>query len=278
MDTVGGMNPGGIHRLFIVPVILAIACLGDSARETLTVRVREYIIEDDSIPDAFSGFRIAFLTDIHHGPFFSRRRVAALVSQVNGLKPDLVLLGGDYIHRGSGYIEPCFRELGKIQAPCGVYGVLGNHDHWAGAGRVRAAMRADGIGLLDNAGVWLARGRARIRIGGVGDLTEDRQDEAAALGGAKKSDFVVLVSHNPDYAEALRSDKVDLMLSGHTHGGQVTLFGLYAPLLPTATGQKYRSGLVKAERCRVIVSNGIGTITPPVRFGAPAEIVLVILK
>lgn len=135
-------------QLLLAPLVLAVACLWDAVLETLTVRVREYVIEDDSIPAAFSGCRIAFLADIHHGPFFSRRRVAALIWQVNSLKPDLVLLGGDYIHRGSSYVIPCFFELAKLEAPCGAYGVLGNHDHWAGAGRTRAAMHTNGIGTI----------------------------------------------------------------------------------------------------------------------------------
>ncbi len=262
----------------LAPLILAIACLGDAAVETMTVRVHEYVIADKDLPGVFDGFRIAFLTDIHHGPFFSRERIAAVVSRVNGLKPDLALLGGDYVHRGAQYIEPCFRELGKLDASAGVFGVLGNHDHWESAGRTRAAMAGNGIGRLDNSGVWIVRGRERIRVGGAGDFLTDRQDLASAAGSARKDDFVVLVSHNPDYAERLPPGKVDLMLSGHTHGGQVSFFGLYAPLLPTMTGQKFRSGPVETAACRVIVSNGIGTITPPVRFFAPAEIVLVTLR
>jgi predicted MPP superfamily phosphohydrolase len=251
-------------RSLYVFVFLSMASLGDIACETFTARVHDYVIADEDIPTDFDGFRIAFITDIHHGPLLSTERVASLVAQVNRLKPDLILMGGDYVHRGTRYIEPCFSELGKLAAPAGVFGVLGNHDHWDGADLTRAAMRRNGIGALDNAGVWIVRGKTRIRLGGVGDLWTDRQDTAAALGSAKKGDFVVLVSHNPDFA--------------HTHGGQISFFGVYAPFLPTKTGQKYRSGLVDAGSCRVIVSNGTGTITPPLRFFAPAEIVVVTLR
>jgi uncharacterized protein len=278
MKTPKNTTPGRTRWMILLLVILAIICLFDALAETRSVRIHEFTVESPDVPPAFDGFRVAFISDIHHGPYLSRERVAALVAQVNGLAPDLVLMGGDYVHRGAQYIAPCFEELGKLAAPAGVFGVLGNHDHWDGAEQAYAAMRKNGIGILDNAGFWLRRGKEKIRIGGVGDLWTDRQIVESTIAVAAEKDFVILLSHNPDYAELLHSKKVDLMLSGHTHGGQVTLFGLFAPILPTVTGQKYRSGMVDLPDMKVIVSNGIGTITPPVRFFAPAEILLVRLK
>ncbi|MGB9594408.1 MAG: metallophosphoesterase, partial [Anaerolineae bacterium] len=91
-------------------------------------------------------------------------------------------------------------------------------------------------------------------------------------------DFVILLSHNPDYAERLITRDIDLMLSGHTHGGQVTLFGLWAAAVPSAYGQKYRGGFVRTEHTLVYVTTGVGTITPPVRFWARPEVVLITLE
>jgi predicted MPP superfamily phosphohydrolase len=278
MKTPKNKKPGRGRWMILLLTLLTFICLVDVLAETRTVRVREFVIASPDVPPAFDGFRIAFISDIHHGPYLSRERVAALVAQVNSIAPDLVLMGGDYIHQGGNYIDSCFDELGKLKASAGVCGVLGNHDHWDGARQAWAAMRKNGIGILDNAGFWLRRGQDKIRIGGVGDLWTDRQVLATAIGAAADKDFVILVSHNPDYAESLHTKKIDLMLSGHTHGGQVTLFGLFAPILPTITGQKYRSGEVDVPDMKVIVSNGTGTITPPVRFFAPAEIVVVRLK
>jgi uncharacterized protein len=96
--------------------------------------------------------------------------------------------------------------------------------------------------------------------------------------GTNADDFVILVSHNPDYAEELPPGAVDLTLSGHTHGGQITFFGLWAPYLPSDYGQRYRTGLVETENTTVIVSNGIGTIFPPIRFFAPPQIVEITLE
>lgn len=239
------------------------------------IEVKKFRLRFPHLPGTWKGTRVVFLTDIHHGPFFDNKRLIAVVDQVNRLRPDLVLLGGDYVHRSPRFIEPCFRALARLQARHGVFGVLGNHDHWESATRTRLAMQAAGIRILDNQGYWLAKKTQRIRICGVGDMWEDKQRLQAALGGAGKMDFVVLVSHNPDYALRLPWGAVDLVLAGHTHGGQVTLFGLWAPILPIRGGQRFRSGLVWEKDIRMIVSNGIGTITPPLRFCARPQIVVV---
>jgi uncharacterized protein len=305
-------------------VLLIVVCAGLLVWvfvEPRVVTVAEYRITSADLPAAFDGTRVVFLTDIHHGPFLSRGSVRTLVDRVNAMQPDLVLLGGDYVYHSAKYIAPCFRELARLHAPLGVYGVLGNHDHWEGAERTRRAMAAAGITLLENRGAWLTRGGDRIRIGGVGDLWEDRQLIAPTVGGTSRHDFVLLVSHNPDYYAALMglpprtapvattaggqttvapiatagdgsptpADLVDLVFAGHTHGGQVTLFGLWAPLVASDYGQRFRTGLIDSHgtasaagrdggsNVPMIVSNGIGTVTPPVRFCAPPQIVYVVL-
>lgn len=239
---------------------------------------KTYIIVNQDIPLKFKNTRIIFISDIHHGPFFDISRVRNLVERVNRAKPDIILLGGDYVHRDAKYIVPCFNELRKLEAPLGVYGVLGNHDHWENAELTKERMAASGIKEIDNRAFWVAKEGERFKIGGVGDYNEDVTDVAPTIFDAQESDFVILLSHNPDYVETLKTDKVDLVLSGHTHGGQVTLFGLWAPLVPSKFGQKYRTGRIDKKKPEVIVSNGIGTITPPVRFFARPQIVTVILK
>ena len=226
------------------------------------------------VPPQFRGARIVFLTDIHHGPYFSQARLKKLVNRVNRLQPDVILLGGDYVHRSPDYIEPCFEELKALEATHGVYGVLGNHDHWENATLTRRCMKSAGVHLIDNAAYWIEKNGGRIKIGGVGDYLEDMQDIEPTVTDVKNDDFVVLVTHNPDFAEEMRTDKVDLVFAGHNHGGQVTFLGLRAPVLPSKHGQKYRTGIVDVAGTKVIVSNGIGTITPPVRFCARPQIVI----
>jgi predicted MPP superfamily phosphohydrolase len=263
-------------------VLLTLACAAlfvlYAFLEPYWLTVTEVTIASADVPPAFDGLRMAFLTDIHHGPYFSLDRVRSVVRRTNALHPDLILLGGDYVHRQTRYIVPCFQVLAGLQAPLGVFGVLGNHDHWQGAVLTSQSMIEAGIEWVNNRSVWVERNGARIKIGGVGDLWEGSQNLQATVGDVLPSDWVILLSHNPDYAEQLNTDLVDLQLSGHTHGGQVTLFGLWAPLLPSTSGQKYRSGVVSTAHTVVVVSRGIGTITPPVRLFCRPEIVIVRLS
>jgi predicted MPP superfamily phosphohydrolase len=245
------------------------------AIEPRWLRVRDVEIADSDIPPSFDGKTIAFLTDIHHGPYFSLERVRSLVARTNALQPDLILLGGDYSHMSARYIAPCLAELARLNAPLGKLGVLGNHDHLYDAALTRQSMQRAGIEVLDNDAVWIALGEDRIRVGGVGDFREDSQDLSATTTGVKDEDFVILLSHNPDYVESIQTTAVDLVLSGHTHGGQVTLFGLWAPVTHSDFGQKYRSGVVHTPFTTVIISNGIGTIGLPLRLFARPEIILI---
>ncbi len=130
---------------------------------------------------------------------------------------------------------------------------------------------------LTNTGVWLERNGGRLRICGVGDLWTDHQDMSAALGDATESDATIVLSHNPDFVESVRDPRAGLVLSGHTHGGQVVVPGFGAPIVPSRYGQKYLHGLVQGPRCRVFVTRGVGTISPPVRFLCRPEVDLITL-
>ena len=242
----------------------------------LEIKTTDIVSED--IPEDFTGTKIVFISDIHHGPFFSRARLSRLVHKINSLKPDIVLLGGDYVHRDPKYIEPCFEELKGLEASLGKFGVLGNHDHWEGGELTLKNMGNAGIMALDNKAVWVNKGNSRIKIGGVGDFLEDDQDLTPSLEEVEDEDFVILLSHNPDFFEQIRTRKIDLVLSGHTHGGQVTFFGRWAPIIPSKYGQKYRTGIIENDYSKLIVTNGVGTITPPVRFFARPQINVIELR
>jgi len=282
----GGIIRGSFRGIFrflrrrkFLSVLLLLSCLlVYSMVEPHMVSIDTLRFSHPDIPKVFDGFKIAFISDIHAGKYYSRTRLEGLVQRINEIAPDLVLLGGDFVHGDSESIPWCFAALSGLEAPSGVMGVLGNHDNWAGGALVKKAMRDNGIFVLDNTSVWVYRQDDRIKIGGVADLQTDFQDLKETTADLETGDFALLVSHNPDFADTLTNDKIDLMLSGHTHGGQLTFFGLYAPVLPTASGQKYRSGLVRAEHTSVYISRGIGTITPPLRFFAPPEISVIVLQ
>ncbi len=240
-------------------------------------RVTRRTIALPNLPPPFRGTTVALLADVHHGPFVPLAYVRHIVELTNALRPDIVALAGDYVHRSASYIAPAIGELGKLTATLGRFAVRGNHDNWESVRLSRAALAAAKIPDLNNRGIWLERRGARLRVCGVGDLWTDRQYLGAALGDATERDAVLLLSHNPDFVETLRDPRVGLVLSGHTHGGQVVVPGYGAPIVPSRYGQKYLYGLVQGPCARVFVTRGVGTVTPPVRFLCRPEIVLITL-
>jgi len=244
--------------------------------------VRQTIVLPN-LPRAFRGTTVALLADVHHGPFVPLSYIQHVVAMANALKPDLTLLAGDYVHRHHSYIALGINELGKLQARLGRFAVRGNHDNHSYHDdhvyqtNSSAALADAELPDLNNAGVWLERGCARLRVCGVGDLWTDRQDLDSALGDATERDAVLLLSHNPDFAETISDPRVGLVLSGHTHGGQIVVPGLGAPIVPSRYGQKYLYGLVQAPTCQVFITRGVGTISPPVRFLCRPEVVLITL-
>jgi predicted MPP superfamily phosphohydrolase len=263
----------GLILLFLLTAFLAWLVI-----EPRILLTTEMTVTDTDIPPEFDGFKIVHLSDIHHGSHVSLDFVRKAVEKTNALGPDLIVISGDYISKNKKYIGPCFDELKGLQSEYGVLSVLGNHDYWTDADMVRAAMKRSRIEDLENRSKWIRKQGAKIKVGGVGDLWESEQDLDSTTSDVQENDFVVLLSHNPDYAEEVPPDLVDLMLCGHTHGGQFTFFGLYAPKLPVSTGQKYRSGMVERQGMKIVVSRGIGMIAPPVRFFCPPQIILITLK
>lgn len=240
-------------------------------------RVVEQTIVLPNLPSTFRGIRVALLTDIHHSSFVPLVYIRHVVELTNSLQPDLVLLGGDYVSRSSSYIAPSIKALGRLEARLGRFAVLGNHDHWVNAAASHRALARARLTQTDNTGFWLEQDGSRLRICGVGDLWCDRQYPAAALDDATDSDAVIMLSHNPDFAERLHDPRVGLILSGHTHGGQVVVPGYGAPIVPSQFGQKYLHGLVDGPACQVFVSRGVGTVSPPVRLFCPPEVALLTL-
>ena len=243
------------------------------------LRVTRQRIPVSRLPAPFAGKTVALLSDMHHSYFNDLALVRSAVDAVNALAPDLVALGGDYVHEGCArdYLDPCLRELARLCAPLGVFAVPGNHDHRAGIEPVRRGLRDHGIVDLTNAGRWIEAGDSRLRVGGVDDLWHGRQDLNAALAEATADDACLLLCHNPDYAEGLRDQRVGLVLSGHMHGGQVLLPGIGPRFLPSKYGAKYLQGLIQAPRTQVFVSGGVGTVGLPLRFRCPPEVNLLTL-
>ncbi|MGC9517750.1 MAG: metallophosphoesterase [Methanomicrobiales archaeon] len=264
-----------IRKILFFTIILVVLIVGYMFIEPYLVETKEVVIESDQIPPEFDGKKIVYLADIHAGPFYSTERIDNLVKQVNKMNPDLILMGGDYVDREDIYIDPVFDSLENLNAPLGVYGVLGNNDPQY---FTLKRFNESPITYIGNKGEWIEINGSKIRICGVGDYNNGYQYPKTALGDAKKEDFVIFLTHNPDYFPEIDQSMVDLVLTGHTHGGQVTLFGLWAPIPRSDYGQKYLTGVKKYNNTTLIISNGLGTVILPVRFFARPQIIVVKLK
>ncbi|MBB4035797.1 hypothetical protein GGR21_001692 [Dysgonomonas hofstadii] len=260
---------GKKKKYFVIFILSAILlpciCLVYGYYEARNIVLREMVFSDPDIPESFVGKKIVFISDIHCCKTFTEKDVARLVERINERNADIVIIGGDHTRKDTTYYNPFFREISKLKSKHGVFTVLGNHDHWENAGFIQQGLTDCGFNVCDNRSYWIKEGNDSIKIGGVGDYWEDDQLLNNTIDDVKSSDFCILLSHNPDYIEELETDKVDLMLSGHTHGGQITFFGLWAPVMPSTghpefpqTGQKYRYGSKEKDGVKLYVTSGIG--------------------
>ena len=254
-----------------------------------SIRITRQRLMIHDLPAEMEGLRIIQISDVHHGPWLGLERVREVVRRTNALEPDLILLTGDYVYESPCYIEPAIAALAALKAKIGIVGVLGNHDWWDRGKPMKAAFTRQGLRLIDNTRVIVTRDRSIVReadnglcLAGVGDLWEDIPNYRAALSNLPPNMPRLLLAHNPDCAEDPAfldgHHRVDLMISGHTHGGQVWVPGIGTPIVPSRHGQKYASGLVQGPVCPVFISRGIGLSGLPIRFGVPPEIVLMELS
>jgi predicted MPP superfamily phosphohydrolase len=245
-----------------------------------TIRIRR-------LPDAFAGLRIAQLSDIHYDEYTEPYFVREIVGRINGLAPDVVVLTGDFVSYG-----PLPNRVGaRLSYPCaeilsGItcqqrFASLGNHDAMVGSATVADALNVHGIPVLLNRAVPLEFDGARLWFAGIRSSQEDSADLARAFPRQATADEpVVLLAHEPDYAtEVVRHGGVDLMLSGHTHGGQVRLpiIGTPTGMLPRG-GRRFISGHFSLGPLQLYVNRGVGTVGMPVRFRCPPELTLITLQ
>jgi len=248
-----------------------------------------------NLPDGFEGMRIVQLSDIHMDEYTEPLYLRHVVDTINGLEPEAVFLTGDYVSFGplnhkfsENAAWQCANILSGLQ--CGqIYGVLGNHDVVVNRKEVTEALTARRVKVLDNDYVALERGGGRIWLAGLDDpLAGKPQPEMAVPEAIRnvKDEPVILLSHEPDYTDHLRKmavgQAISLVLSGHTHGGQVRL-PLVGPMVLPPMGQKYVEGLFHLDGMHVggtqlYVNRGIGTVGVPFRLDCPPEITVLTLR
>jgi predicted MPP superfamily phosphohydrolase len=239
------------------------------------------------LPQSFHGLRIAQISDIHYDEYTEPYFVREIVRRINALNPDVVVLTGDFVtdgplprHIGARLSYPCAEILGGIQCPHR-FASLGNHDALVGWPVVVDALKAHGIPTLVNSYLPFERNGSRLWFAGIRSSQDDFPSlDDAVPRQATPSEPVILLAHEPDYADrVLAHGGVDLMLSGHTHGGQVHLpfIGTPRQMLPRG-GRRFVQGYFKLGPLQLYVNRGIGTVKLPVRFLCPPELTLITLQ
>lgn len=249
-------------------------------------------IQLPGLPEALDGLTISQLSDFHLGPYVNAEYIRRSAEITNSLGSDLVVLTGDFVYSSASYSSACARELSALSARYGIYAVLGNHDIWTDADEVAKNLSRAGIVVLrdnmlsqyvDNTRLWILGIEDTGHTGGffsdfrvIWQASADRL--AAMLDGIPAGEPRLLLVHNPDFTEMLPEGRIDLVLCGHTHGGQVRLPFLGSPLVPSCFGQKYAAGLVTGPRALTYINKGIGLIPPALRFNCRPEITMFHLR
>lgn len=272
------------RRQFLGSLVAAplMAVAVTSAYASLIEPFHYWISETDifirDLPERFENFRITQLTDIHHSRILGINKVRHVVELAQQTKPDMFVLTGDYTTSYRRFIEPCAEALAPLNAPEGVWAVLGNHDHYTDPELTTRALRRQHIAVLDNAHTTLQRGPDALQLSGIDDWTWNATDWTRAFSGLKPSTPTILLSHQPGVLDFDQTKNVALILSGHTHGGQVRLPLVGAPARFATKDLKYDRGLFHRGETQLYVSSGTGVIGLPVRLGVRPEIAVLRLK
>lgn len=236
-----------------------------------TIQVTRAPLPVAGLPSRLSGLRLGLLTDPHRSQWVSHDDIAAAVTLLMAERPDLILLGGDYVTwRDRTYVDAAAEALAPLSAPHGVFAVLGNHDDER---NVPAALSRRGFTVLADARTALTIRGETLEIAGIRFWTQRAGDIAPVLRGARGT--VVLLAHDPRRVEEAAALGVPLVLSGHTHGGQVVL-----PILGAVAARKFPvlAGIGRVGGTTLFVSRGVGTVYVPVRINCPPEVAVLTLE
>ena len=248
----------------------------------LNLQVTKQPIRVAKLPRAFHGFRIAQLSDIHVGPFMSEEEIRKYVRIANHLRPEMIVLTGDFVTWDASTAPAVVNALSGLKAPLGVFGSLGNHDAWAGAEDLLAELFAQaGVRILRQEHAAIQAGNESFNLMGL-DFTNSRSMSVGGHLSSRKLEGVenlmardtanILLSHNPDSFDRAAQLGIDLSLAGHTHGGQLALEFISPEIAPSRIVTPYVAGWFERPGGQLYVNRGIGTIAAPMRVGAPPEI------
>ncbi len=252
---------------------LAISAYGVWWRRRRVV-VREIDVDIVGLPAAFDGYRVAQLSDLHIGSYDGVATGERWVRLTAAARPDLVVVTGDLVTSGTAFNDAAAEVVGRLGAPDGVFVVLGNHDQWDAEG-LAAAIARRGPVVLANEWRSVRRAGAELVVAGIDDRFTAKADLDRTLAGRSLDAPTLLLSHYPDFFEEAARRGVALVLSGHTHGGQIG----FGDRLNLATLSRQRPrGLVRSGPSALYVNAGLGTTGPPLRLGIPPEIAVLVLR
>jgi uncharacterized protein len=233
------------------------------------------------LPDlspALDGFRIALMSDHHLFPFTPRKILERAVDQANGLRPDLILLGGDYVCADVESIRELAPILGRLNARYGVFAVPGNYDSLLGLNLIRSQLVAQSIDFLVNHGIHVGPRAGRLFLAGLDSVCTGAPDPIRAFAGCRETDTAIALVHEPDYfLKMVKLTPVRLQLSGHSHGGQVRV-PAFGPLVLPRLGRVYHTGLPQLNGRFVYTGRGLGMVGLPFRFDCPPELTDITLE
>lgn len=236
-------------------------------------------------PERLNGFTVAMLSDFHYDPYFSIHPLHAAIAMVNRLHPDLIALTGDFVSvplvgdetKAAFAAEPCARLLRQMTAPHGLWAVMGNHDDATDAEHVTHALQAENIRVLANQSEPIEQDGSRFWLAGVNDVISGTADLSKTMHGVPAGEPVILLAHEPDFADEASQYPIDLQLSGHSHGGQIRIPFL-PPLYLPELAKKYVWGTYHVGPLTLHTSAGLGTIGIPMRLNCPPEVTVLTLR
>ena len=269
-----------VLRGLIAAPLVAVSATAGYARliEPYNYLISETDIFIRDLPQAFEGFRITQLTDIHHSRILGIDEIRRVVNLAQQTRPDMFVLTGDYSTSYRRYIEPCAEALSTLSAPEGVWAVLGNHDHYTDPELTTRSLQRQHIAVLNNVNTTLRRGTDAIQLSGIDDWTWNATDWARAFSGLKTNTPTILLSHQPAVLDFEQAKDVSLILSGHTHGGQLNFPLLGPPARLFTKDIRYARGLFRRGETQLYVSTGTGVIGLPLRLGVRPEIAVLRLR
>lgn len=230
------------------------------------------------LPSAFEGFSIAHLSDLHVGTFATLDYAMRWVRRANGLNADIIAVTGDLVASGTAFNGDAAALLAELRAKEHVLVSMGNHDYFGSGEDLIGKIRDRGLRLLINEGFTLERGDAKLFIAGIDDTWTRRADIERTMAGRPDGTCSIVLAHEPNLGRALVKAGADLVLSGHTHGGQIAMPFLARWVSPAKLLHPFNLGLYRVGDSHVYVHPGLGTTGPPVRFGVAPAVTLLTLR